>query len=527
MNVRPSSASPAVALAIALVLGTLLSLALFAGIQISLRWTVYILIVPIGFAALFLSRSPLLRFIALLVPLLVVEDTLIYYREAMGLRLSVSQPLAVVIFASAAMRNPGGLARLGRYGIAWAMIILFAALAALRGWGSADWPLEQDRLVRWYVEGLLYFVLGMAIVRRPADGRLLLWVLGGVGVLFALLHFQFALTGSSELSPAPTNFETTRQWRYGGPLLNPNNLACYQAMFIPTLLVLALSSRRLVGLGAFGMAAAGLGGSLVLTGSRGGLLSALFAVVMLLAFVQRRRGSGGVLIPVVATVMFTAYHMLTALVPDLFAQSVERYQERGLEDVRTVLWEYAADMVVENPLGLGLAHTHFVDELVLRSQGLYFASPHNIYLGTMTTIGLQGFAALALLVGGVFVGADRALRSGRLNRSEHLTIAALLAAMTGFMASGVTEPVFYNSMKLHHVFFLVMGAVVAMSRGVLARPDRPVVARGRRAGGAEDPGGAREPPPSRAGPGRPSDDESGASRVGSGPAKAATSPASR
>lgn len=456
---RATSAGPVVPLLVALMLGLVAAAALFSGVQASVRWTVYLLFVPLAFFGLFVSRSSTLRAIALFAPFLILEDTLIAYREVFGVRISVSQPVALVVFASVALRDRA-IPRLGRYGTLWLLLFGVAVLAMVPSWGSSDFALAIDRFRRSYLEALLYFVLGIAIARTSLDARRLLWVFVAIGAVFAVLHFQFAVTGNPVLSPPKADLDPTRHWRYGGPLANPNNLACYYAMFMPGALLIGLTERRrLVSVVAFAAAVA-MAGSLVLTASRGGLLATGFSILLMIALRgQGARGRGRAL-PVALTVLIAAYLLLTTAFTDQLTQSVERYQERGLEDVRTELWQRTVDIIIENPFGLGLAHTYFMRELASRTMGFLYASPHNIYLELLTSIGVQGFLVVGLLLGSVIRAGLGALRlAGRVDR---VTVAAFVTAMMAFLAAGMTEPVYFSGVKLNHVFYGVAGALVGL-----------------------------------------------------------------
>ncbi|GMV40134.1 MAG: hypothetical protein AMXMBFR64_18500 [Myxococcales bacterium] len=456
---RVASAGPAMPLLVALTLGLSAAAALFLGVQSSVRWTVYLLFVPLTFLALFMSRSSAVRAFALFVPFLLLEDTVIAYRQVLGVGISVSQPVALVVLASVALRDRT-FPRLGRYGVLWLLLFAIGIVAMVPSWGSADFALAVDRFRRSYLEALVYFVLGIAIARTPLDARRLLWVFIGVGGVFAALHFQFVLTGEEFLTPPKSEADPMLHWRYASPLGNPNNLACYYAMFMPGALLIGVTERRrLVSLVAFAVAVA-MAGSLVLTASRGGLLATGFSLLLMIALLgQGARGRGRVL-PVLLTALIAAYLLLTTVFADQLTQSVERYQERGLEDVRTELWRHTIGIIAENPFGLGLAHTHYMEALTSRTLGFLYASPHNIYLEFLTSIGVQGFLVVVLLLGRVIRAGMRALPiAGRTNR---VTLASLLTAMMAMLAAGMTEPVYFTGVKLNHVFYGVVGGLVGL-----------------------------------------------------------------
>lgn len=463
MSVRGSQASVAAFTLVVGILGVAAAVGLSSGVQASLRWTIYLLFVPFALLFMLRARSAAVKAAALLVPFYYLEDIFIMHRDIAGIRTSISLPIALVFLAGLLVRR-GEYPGLKKYRAPWLILLGLAFIAALRHWGTMNWELETEVFIRCYLEGLLFFVLGLGLFRSTDDVVKLLVVFFSIGVGFTFLHFDFALTGTTLFTPTPDAIDPDVVWRYGGPLTNPNNLACFYAMFAPGALILGMNQRNRPLAVLTLLAVVSMAGSLVLTGSRGGMLSASFAVFTALVLAGRRLRSSRFVVPVVLTVAIVSYLLLTTVFVDLFIQSVDRLEERGLEDVRSVVWEATLDIIAENPLGLGLSYRPYMQELTTRKAGLFIASPHNIYLEFATSMGVAGFLAALALIGMVLRDGIRTILYGTGTRREQVILAALLTAMIGFMAAGMTEPVYVSGSKLNHTFWLICGAIVGMAR---------------------------------------------------------------
>jgi O-antigen ligase len=449
--------------------------ALFFGVNTNLRWTIYLLFVPLGFAALFAMQTTWPKLAVLLGGSLLLEGGAISFRPVGPITVGLSLPIVLLLLAS--RYRQVGSPRLGRYAWLWAALLATAAIALLRHVGEIDFEAQARRAQWLYAEGFLFFVLGMFILRTFDDVRALLWVLVGVGVAFSVLHFIYLSTGEALLAPIVEQTADT-QWRYGGPLGNPNSLAAYYVLTIPAILMLLLVERRWL------VRALLLGGasmivpSLVLTASRGGTISALLtvSVVLVLAMVRGRRLS--FVLPTLIVVGLVTHHLVTTQFGEAFQMTVERFEEKGLEDMRSVVWEKTIDIVTETPGGIGFSYSSFMSELVTRVPTLAFSNPHNTYLEFAVTLGVHGLLIVLLILAAIYRDTFRALTTQGLPQREQYLILALLGSVLGFMFAAVTEPI-YDVARLSHLWWFLLGALLDCSRTVT---------------GAAEPAAERAPP---------------------------------
>ncbi len=183
-----------------------------------------------------------------------------------------------------------GVLPLQRIGsLAWLSISLLGAFAVwtgvAAGWSqSAELTIaELGRLVSY----LGFLVLGMCVVRRDTVRQLV----NGVAVAFGVVSV-LAVLSRLEPSMFPSNqvaaFFPGSQARLSYPLNYANGTGEFLAIGIPLLLMIATAGRTLAGrgLGAAALPVAVLG--VVLTASRGGVLTAIVAVVAFYALAPDR-----------------------------------------------------------------------------------------------------------------------------------------------------------------------------------------------------------------------------------------------
>ena len=177
---------------LAILLGTALGYALSAGIIVSMRWTVYLLIVPFAFALLFMIRSPALQVAALLVPLLVLENSLISFRRIGPFVVGLSLPILLVLYLSW-KRQGRRLPPLGGFMGLWVAFLTITLLASLAN--LKDFSREFFHFQTLYLEGFLYFMLPLFAFRKLDDFRQIAWILLGTAILFAAFQTLFLQTG--------------------------------------------------------------------------------------------------------------------------------------------------------------------------------------------------------------------------------------------------------------------------------------------------------------------------------------------
>jgi O-antigen ligase len=446
----------AVQAVLALIVALLLAFALTAGIELSVRWTVYLLLVPYALVALVFVRDPVVLLGVLFVPLLFLEQSFISIRSVGPASIGVSLPIFAVV-AAALWRQGHRLPRLGLYTWLWAAFLLTALAAAVAFDGEPR--IERLRFQTLYLEGFLYFLLGAAAFRSPSDARRFAWVLLACGVGMALLQFAFLRTGIPYLQPNIEVRDLTQDWRYGGPLGNPNSLADFYAVLLPSVLVLLLIARSTVERGALVAAGIALTSALVLTGSRGGVLAGVAAVLLSAVASSRRLMARPWAVPVLVLLVSAGYFVVDTYFSEVFALSLERWEQRGLRDVRTEIWSATLEIIADSPLGLGHDPQAYVQALAHRRPGFFFATPHNVYLGLAVSVGLAGLLAFLAIVGAALLGAVQQIARAGDARTYQLRWMPVLAVVV-FLVAAFTEPLYDNGHKLNHVFWFLVGTLV-------------------------------------------------------------------
>jgi O-antigen ligase len=315
-----------------------------------------------------------------------------------------------------------------------ALLALTIGLALLSAAWSADATLTTGRAVTFAGVLVAGAALASAAVRKPRLVELV--VLGFVAgvVILALLGL---LTLWDDPDRAITPATTQSPARYNGIGGNPNTMAMLIALALPAVAWCVLAARSRGQRAAALLVAALLYGSLVASGSRGGLLGALAGTIVF-AFASRL-GRRNVLALVGATLaLFVAavgglalqqpaetnpvirYDIVPPPTPPLSPADVQPklplesevgFPRPGEKSFRRTLftssgrfdaWEGAIAQALERPLlgyGFGTEERVFVDRYYLH----YSDRPENAYLGTLLQLGFAGLAALLALLGAILL----------------------------------------------------------------------------------------------------------------------------
>lgn len=343
---------------------------------------------------------------------------------------------------------------------AWAALLTFALFGVVIG--AADPRLGMTFQIPefqfFFAEALLYFWLGRACLRDAEQAhRLLLWVVWFGGII-ALTHMFSLATGFTFYTSGKVVEVSAQEglgFRYGSVFVNPNTLADFYAMTIPAAVVLLLGWKKLSGRTRISaIAAAGLMSiSLPLTASRGGLAAAVFVL-----------GVTALLLPVGLRIIVSYFGAgiliggmtavgIIVLFPEYWERALTRFQEEGLQGNRYRLWGDTLDLLMKNPLGIGLHPFNF--SAAIRPYGHAMSNPHSIYLDLAAKVGVPGLLAFLAFCVGLFRRLGRARRHG--SPELRTAAAAITAMMLGFLVGGITEPIFTNGYKLQHLFFFLAG----------------------------------------------------------------------
>ncbi len=256
---------------------------------------------------------------------------------------------------------------------------------------------------------VLVFVVYTAI-RNERELRWVMWAF----VAGALLTAVIGLAGGS----SPESFDPYGDTsRLAGQIGDPNEFASvlvpalvFSAFMLATVRSALLRWLLLVSTAIFAVA-------LFLTNSRGGLvaLGVTFLAVPFLAGPMRARA-----IAVILTVaaLGVSYYVLVA--PPQALHRISHFSAGGGTG-RTDLWSIAVDMTAHHPFGgVGADNFQVVEpRYALRNVNLpsiayVIDTPkvaHNTYLHVLAELGIVGFSAFALLIGGALLAAWRAVRA--------------------------------------------------------------------------------------------------------------------
>ncbi|MDF1502853.1 O-antigen ligase family protein, partial [Roseisolibacter sp. H3M3-2] len=283
-----------------------------------------------------------------------------------------------------------------------------------------------------------------------------------------------------------------------GASLDSNDLAAVMALVVPLCAGLVARARNVMKL-LWGGVLATLIGTLVMTGSRGGVIAIVVSTAVYVAGQPGRRRVLYALGAVLAAT--TAYSMGSATFKERMTSFfVEGQQDYNYTDWtgRRAVWQRARGYFVQSPvIGVGFQNFPVAEgetcKRMFPGRGCKWSDTHNAYLQAASELGLPG---IGLFVAMLVAGARRAFpmwrssaaRAGRgaMHRPE------FLAAMSGFAASAtfLSHAYFYLMFALLALIALASRTAARVSAPVAYAPGEPPVPvrRGVRGGGSFAPG---------------------------------------
>jgi O-antigen ligase len=428
-----------------------------------LRWLLYLLAgVPLVMWVFF-TRDRVLRVIGLIGVMLFAQDLFVGRRYFWAFSLGPSLMTVYVGLMARVLENRKP-PPLGTYGVLWLGLLFFASFGVVVG--SLGTPLLQlnvKHLQLGYIEGFFFFTFGLVALRRPEELQRFfrLFVLLGAGV--ALVHFFTQATGYRFRGVTQSDDAIY----YGAVFNNTNSLGSFYVLVIPVALVMVMRSRltplmRSLTIGSLVL----MIGSLILTGSRGGLLCTV--LMCGIAMVYAQLGAGRALMAMVAgaVLAMVAFLTMSTLLSDSWSQLSMIMREEGLESNRLSTWFHYGRMLAGNPFGVGLT-----GENLIRAVGRYglhgVSSAHNIYLDIAVQIGIFGLIIFLVIAASVLNGNRRVMRiAADPAAREGLTF--LFLALVGYLLVGVVEPIYTVESKLNTLYWLLAGLSVGAARVVMA-----------------------------------------------------------
>ncbi len=334
-----------------------------------------------------------------------------------------------------------------------ALLMIVAGAVSLVTLAMPAYRHESLRDFRWViVEPLVFYVLALWFIRDRATRRLTVILFVAGGVLVAMTGVVGYVTGHGLAVEGVT--------RVSGVYPQPNALALFLER--PFLLAVGLAAAFRANLRWTWLGAAGLIGIvLVMTFSRGAVLAAGVAIVVILILGHRRR---------LAALAIAAGVGLGAILAITASARIDNLFSGGSGSLRIDLWQSSIQMIRDHPIfGIGLDQFLYVyAPRYIKPQAWserFTSHPHDIILDIWLRLGIMGLVlALAYLAGFVWMTV-RLVR-----RKRALGLAASGAVLVGMLHGLVDNGYFLPDLAL--IFWFMTALIV-----VEAQDDTPEAAR--------------------------------------------------
>lgn len=241
---------------------------------------------------------------------------------------------------------------------------------------------------------------------------------------------------------------TTRVFSVFG---NPNILAEYLIMSIPTSAALFWNSKKITKKLIFLVTTLILTGTLFLTMSRGGWLGLAFGIFIFILLIEKRLFL--LLIPAgVASIFILPQSIINRIMTiGSLADSSNAY--------RVKIWQITMNIIRDHWLvGVGFGYIPFKQtfETYIRTMPIYHA--HSTYLEFAAELGILGFL---LFIGLIFVIVKYAIKTLKKSEDKYIKviIAGLLAGIAGLLFHGLVEHVLYMP-RIIFTFWTVIGFIL-------------------------------------------------------------------
>ncbi|HEX8105979.1 MAG TPA: O-antigen ligase family protein [Solirubrobacteraceae bacterium] len=311
------------------------------------------------------------------------------------------------------------------------------------------------------------FLLVFLLIVCEADARWVRTLLFTLAIVGAIVGALAVVTSAGQQEISSTGDVATG--RAQGAFGSPNLLASLLALTLPAAILAAFRARparRLLAAGAAGAVFAGLALSL----SRGGLLAAAGAILVMLGWTPVRRVAIGAIAVLVLITALNANPFADVQEVQVVRERVEsvRFQSASRVDQRARIYSETPKMIADHWLtGVGANnYPEFAPQygIVEPISNDTFAHAHNIALTFAAEFGLPGLLALGWLVVAMLRAAPRLLGRHAADRGAGF---AVTAAFVGFFLQGLVDFTLHSNVIAAMVFVL-LGAF-----GVLALNARP------------------------------------------------------
>ncbi|GAC1318358.1 MAG: hypothetical protein NVSMB25_07720 [Thermoleophilaceae bacterium] len=305
--------------------------------------------------------------------------------------------------------------------------------------------------------------LCLAIYVAEADTTQLARILGAIAVAGGIIGAIATLTSKAQHVVAGGTAATNRAQ---AGFQHPAVMAFLLVMALPPALALAFRARSGMRIALLCMAGLCLSG-IMLSLTRGAILGAAFALLIMLFSAPFRRLAGGL---VVLLLLFSAFN-LSAIQhsPELRVigqrlQSVT--QTRATQDnQRVTIWAKTPAIIADHPfLGVGAGNFSTASSAygIVDVAGIPFLHAHDVFLTIAAETGLVGLTLFLLLLASVAVPATRAILTRRSSPNFQYML-ALIAGLGAILVCGVTDypP---STLVIMAVVMIEIGAFVAVQR---------------------------------------------------------------
>ncbi|MFQ5958214.1 MAG: O-antigen ligase family protein [Alphaproteobacteria bacterium] len=410
----------------------------------------------------------------------------------------------LLLWATAAMRDDHAFAvsspRIWRFVVMFAVVVAWIVVQASpltpQAWHQPLWrqasaaletpltgaiSIDPQQTLTALMRLLAYagvFWLALQLGRSPARARAIVWTVALAGLAYSVYGLVLEFAGVDRIL-------WYRRWAYEGSLtstfVNRNAFATYAGLALMATLGLLLDEIRrgagaglvsraglrwmLEGLagkpGLLVVAALATGSALLLTDSRGGLVSAMVGLVVLAGAVGARPGGrpAAALVTVVGVVVFAA--AILALSGDVALERLDRTFIAAEE--RPAVYRLVLGGILENPwLGAGYGTFESAFPLIRDSSiagDLIYDKAHNTYLEFAFEAGVPAFALMMVILAGLTWMCVRGVRRRRRDR----IYACVGLAATALVATHALVDFTLQIPAVAATYALLFGAACAQS----------------------------------------------------------------
>jgi hypothetical protein len=240
--------------------------------------------VALGAAAIVAAASPELATFAVVALIAIDVQSVLVEKYHLSTNLAAIIPILLIVPVGAALLRGEGIvvtpmtALLG----AWLVVMIVS------GFGARDMPTVTSRLLTFTLEGLLSFLLVTNAIRSGRSLRLATWAvvcgigfLGAVGLLQGVTHSWYRTFFGFGRVSSDFYYGISDQPRVQGPIGDPNYFAQVLLIAIPLGVVLAVTTRSLLGRIVAAGAVVSCVGSILFTYSRGAEVAFVCGFVLL------------------------------------------------------------------------------------------------------------------------------------------------------------------------------------------------------------------------------------------------------